>query len=193
MGIVLRGFQEELVAVGQMVLGAGCRGGERRLDAVGMGQFEGSVDLVGRDVIEALALVLLGKALPIEFRGLEQRERAHHVGLCENEGVLDATVHMALSCQVDDAIDLFLLHQAVEGVEIADVHLHELIVGLLLDVLQVGQIAGVGEFVEVDDVVVGILVHEMAHHVAPDKACAAGNYYIALHTIISSLSCSYIF
>jgi len=146
-----------------------------------MGQFEGTIYLVGRDVIEALALVLLGKALPVQLCGLEQRERAHHVGLGEGEGILDATVHMALGSEMDDTVYLLLLHQLVESIEVADVHLHELVVGLLLDVLQVGQITGISEFVEVDDVIIGVLVHEKAHHVAPDKACAASNYYIPLH------------
>ncbi len=175
MGIVLRGFQEELVAVGQMMLGAGCRGGERRLDAVRMGQFESSIHLVGRDVIEALALVLFRQRLPVEFGCLEQAQSTHHVGTGKCEGVLDAAVYVALGCQVDDAVHLFLLHQLVEGVEVADVHLHKLVVGFLLDVLQVSQIAGIGQLVEVDDVVIGVLVHKKAHHMAPNKACATSN------------------
>ena len=60
---------------------------------------------------------------------------------------------MRFSCQMDDTIDLLILHQLVESVKVADVHLHELIVGLVLNVLEVGEIASISELIEVDDVV----------------------------------------
>ncbi len=45
---------------------------------------------------------------------------------------------MALGGKVNDAVYLLVLHQLVEGVEIADVHLDKLVVRLVFDVLQVG-------------------------------------------------------
>ena len=51
--IVLRGLQEELVTISQMMLcRRGC-GGERRFNTLGMRQFECAIDLIGRDVVEA--------------------------------------------------------------------------------------------------------------------------------------------
>ena len=88
---------------------------------------------------------------------------------------------MALSGQMDDAIHLFVLHQLIEGIEVADVHLDKLVVGLVLDVLQIGEVAGIGQFVEVNDVILGILVHEQAHHVTSDEACAASNDDVSFH------------
>ena len=85
---------------------------------------------------------------------------------------------MAFSCQMDDAVDLLVLHQLVEGLKVADVHLHKLVVGLILDILQIRQVARIRQLVEVDDVVFWILVYEQAHHMAPNKACSAGNDYI---------------
>ena len=67
---------------------------------------------------------------------------------------------MALGGQMDDAVHLFLLHQLVHTVEVADVHLHKLIVGLILHVFQVGQIARIGELIEVDDMIFRVLVHK---------------------------------
>ena len=90
---------------------------------------------------------------------------------------------MALGSQVDDAIDLLLLHELVEGVEVADVHLHKLVVGAVLNVLQVSEVAGIGQLVEIDDVILGILVHKQAHHVASNEACATGNDDSSFHSL----------
>ncbi len=174
-GLVLEVLGEELFAVGQVVLAAGGLGGEGRLDALGVGHLEGAVDLVGGDVVEALALELLRQGLPVALGGLQEAEGTHHVGLCEGEGVLDAAVHMALGGEVDDAVDVFVLHQFVDTVEVADVHLDELVVGLALDVLEVGQVAGVGQFVEVDDFILGVLVDKEPYHMASDETGSAGD------------------
>ena len=167
-----------------MVLRTGCRSGERRLYALGVCQFQGSIDLIGRYVVEALAFVLLGQRFPIEFGSLQQRECSHNVGTCKGERVFYGAVHMTLGSKVDDTVHLLLLHQLIEGVEVADVHLHKLVVGLILDVLQIGKVAGIGQLVEVDDVILGILVHKQAHHVASYKACATGNDNSSFHIYI---------
>ena len=172
---VLQVLGEELLAVGQMVALGGRRGGEGRLYALGVRHLQRAIHLVGADVVEALALVLLRQRLPVELGGLQEREGAHDVGAGEGEGVLDAAVHVALGGQVDDAIDVLLLHQLVEGVEVADVHADKLVVRALLDVLQVGQVAGVSEFVEVDDVVVRVLRDEEADDMRTDEAGAASD------------------
>ena len=66
---------------------------------------------------------------------------------------------------MDDAVDVMLFHQLPDRVEVADVSLHEGIVGLVLDVLEVGQVARIRQLVEVDDVVVGIFVDKQADDV----------------------------
>ena len=67
---------------------------------------------------------------------------------------------MALGCKMYDTVDMLVLHQLVEGIEVADVHLHELIVGTVLDVLEVGKVTSIRKLVKVDDAVVRIFVHE---------------------------------
>ncbi len=51
---------------------------------------------------------------------------------------------MTLSSKVYDAINLLILHQLIESVEVADVHLHELIVRLILYVLEVCKVTCIG-------------------------------------------------
>jgi len=172
---VLRRFVEEIVAVGQVMLAGACRRGERGRNAFWVVHLESAVNFVGRNVVEALAFVLFREAFPIEFRCLEQAKRAHHVRLRKGERVLDGAVHVAFCRQVDDTVDMFVMHELVEGVEVADVHLYELVVRLALDVLEVREVARIGQLVEVDNLVFRVLVHEQANHVATNEACAAGN------------------
>ena len=82
---------------------------------------------------------------------------------------------MALGGKVYDAVDVFVLHQLIDTVEVADVHLDEAVVRLVLDVLQVSEVAGVGQLVEVDDLVFRIFVDEEADDVVADEACASSD------------------
>ena len=45
----------------------------------------------------------------------------------------------------------------------------------MLDVAEVGKVAGVGELVEVDDLVAGIFVDEQAHYVRAYESGSAGD------------------
>ena len=167
--------------------GGGGLGGEGGGDALGMGHLEGSIHLVGGDLVEALALVPLGEALPIGLGGLEQGEGAHHIGLSEGEGVLDAAVHVALGCQMDDAVHMFFLHQLQDALKVADVHLDKLVVGLVFNVLQVGQVTGIGELIQIDNPVLGVLIDEQPYDMAADETGSAGDEEGIVHYKVYSL------
>ena len=181
---VLRRLVEDVVAVSQVVLAGACGRSERGRDAFRVVHLERTVNFISGDVVETLALVLLGEAFPVELCSLKQAERTHDIRLREGERILDGAVHMAFGSEMDDAIDLLVLHELVERVEIADVHLHELVVRLALDVLEVRKVACVGELVEVDNVVLGVLVHEQTNDMASDKARAAGDDDGSFHAIL---------
>ena len=72
MRIIFCGLKEEVLTVSLVVLGRRSLGGERRLDTLGMSHRQCAIHLVGRDMVEALAIVLLGQRLPIELGGLQQ-------------------------------------------------------------------------------------------------------------------------
>ena len=165
MRIVLGSLQEELLAVSLVVLTAGCLGSERSRNALRMSHLQGTVNLIGRNVVEALTLVSFRKTLPVNLCRLEQRQGTHHVGLSESEWILDTSIYMALGSEMDDAIHLVVLHQLQHQVEIADIALNESIVRLVLDVLEVSQVACVCQLVEVDDVILRIFVHEKSYNV----------------------------
>ena len=82
---------------------------------------------------------------------------------------------MALGRQMDDAIHVLLLHQLEHPLEVADIHLHKAVVGPVLNVLEVGQVPRIGELVQVNDLILRVLVHKQAHHMAADKPGTAGD------------------
>lgn len=64
---------------------------------------------------------------------------------------------MALGCKVNDAVNIFVLHQLIECVKVANVHLHELVVWLILDVFEVGKVTCISQLVKVYDLYFGYL------------------------------------
>ena len=120
-----------------------------------------AVNLVGGDVVVADAVLA---------DGLQQAEGALHVGAQERLGVGDGVVVVALGGVVDDGV--VARHQPVQQRGVADVAHHELhaLRGKPGDVLGV---AGVGQLVQDGDVHPGVVVHDIVHEVAADKAATA--------------------
>ena len=84
---------------------------------------------------------------------------------------------MRLGGQMDETVELMLLEQLHNEVLVGDVALDEMVVGLAVNVGQILQVAGISQVVEVEDFVLGVLVHEEPHDVGSDKAGAAGDEY----------------
>jgi hypothetical protein len=82
---------------------------------------------------------------------------------------------MTLGCEMDDAVHVLILNELEHVLEVADVHADKLVVRLVFNVLQVGKVASVGEFVEVDDLILGIFIDEQTDYVRADEAGAAGD------------------
>ena len=125
--------------------------------------------------MEALALESAFGFCPGGPGGGQHGGRAHDVGFEEGHRAGDAPVDVALGGEVHHGIDVFLLHQGGHAVRIADVHLDEPVVWSPLDVLEVGQVAGVGQGVEVDDPHVGMAGDPSADHMRPDEARTTGD------------------
>ena len=116
-----------------------------------------------------------GLALPIELGSLKEGKSTHNIGTSKGERILDAAVDMTLGSKMDDAIDLFVLHQLIKGIEIADIHLDKLIVGAILDILQIGEVASISELIKVDNLIFGIFVDEQTYNMTPYEAGTAGD------------------
>ena len=92
---------------------------------------------------------------------------------------------MALGSEMDDTVNLLVLHQLIESVEVADVHLDKLIIGLVLDVLEISKITCIRQLVQVDDIILWVFVHEEANDMRANEACTASNNYISFHNNLS--------
>src|SRR5574344_1285566 len=114
-------------------------------------------------MIEKLAIELLRKSLPIQLRSLQHSQRTHHIGTGKSKRILYRTIHMTLCCQMNYTIHLFTTHQSHHSIEIAYICLNKLIVGASLQVLQVGQIACISQFIYIYNIVVRVLVDKQTY------------------------------
>ena len=82
---------------------------------------------------------------------------------------------MALGSEMYDTVNLLVLHQLIERIEVADIHLHEPVIWLILDVLEVGEIASISKLIKVDDVVFRIFVYKQANNMRANEASTTSN------------------
>jgi len=138
---------------------------------------QSTVHLIGGHLQVLLAFLPgLGVGIVPGFLGaLQQVDGAHHVALHKDFRVLDGTVHMALGSKVDDVIEIVLLEQAFHQLLIADIALHEHMAGVALHVLQVFQVACIGQLIEVDQQDLRVLLEHIMHKVGADKTGTAGD------------------
>ena len=80
-----------------------------------------------------------------------------------------------------DTVNVLFLDQCRDCFKVAYIHLHEPVVRSVLDVAEVGKVAGVCEFVNIDDAVVGVFVDKEPYNVAADEAGATGYEYVSFH------------
>ncbi len=82
---------------------------------------------------------------------------------------------MALGGKVDNIIEIILLEQAFHQLLVADIALHEHMTGVALHVLQVLQVACVGQLIQVDQQDLRVFLEHIMHKVGADKTGAAGD------------------
>ena len=78
---------------------------------------------------------------------------------------------------MDDSIDLILAHDGADRVNVTDVCLDESIIRTILYVMEIGEVSGVCELVQIDDMVVRIFIDEKTDHMTAYEAGTAGNDY----------------
>jgi hypothetical protein len=71
---------------------------------------------------------------------------------------------MTLGGKMYNAIYLMLYDYASHLVKIGDIGLDKCIVGAILYILEIGEVTGIGEFVKVYDVIIGIFVDKKSHN-----------------------------
>jgi len=82
---------------------------------------------------------------------------------------------MAFRCEVYDPVDSVCPEGFQHLLEVADVRLYEGVVRRVLDVRQVCEVPGIGQFVEVDVWLWGICGAPQPSYMAADKTGSAGD------------------
>ena len=113
---------------------------------------QSAIDLVGADVQEAEGgLVILWQTTPVGPHGFQEAEGAHHISLDEVLRAVDGAVDVAFRREVEHRARAVLGQQPVDEGAITQVALHEGVSRIALQADEVFHVAGVGEFVEVDN------------------------------------------
>ena len=123
---------------------------------------------------EARAVKYCGRAPGIE-RGLQQGERAEHVGLQERFRIGDGAVDVGLGCEMRHAGEPMLVEQAMHQRGVADVAFHELDAVTFDQRLEASDVGRIGHGVDDDQPVRRLRCAPRVHQVLPDKARAAGD------------------
>jgi len=79
---------------------------------------------------------------------------------------------------MDHPVDLVSCKHLLHLVVVANIRPHEPIIGLVLNIAQICQITGISQFIEINDTVVRILVHQQPHHMRTDKTRTSGHQQI---------------
>ncbi len=92
--------------------------------------------------------------LPTRMSGMKKRRRTEDIGADEGQGVHDRAVHMAFRGQMDHGVEVVLRKELLELGVIRNISFFEVIIRSVFDVFEVGQVAGIGQRIQVDDAIV---------------------------------------
>ena len=154
----------------------GAQGGSLHEEAF---RAQSTVDLVGGHLEVLLArFPSLGLGVVPGLLGpLQEVHGAHDVGLDEDFRVGNGPVHVALGGEVDDIVKVILLEQGRYQFLVADIPLDEDVPGVPFHALQVFQVPGVGQLVQVDQENVIVLFQHVVDEVGANEARTASYEY----------------
>ncbi len=124
-----------------------------------------AVDLVGAHLHESLVLMLAGR--------VHEHERSVDVGEDELPRRLERPVHVRLGGEVHDHVDV--RRQLSHDVGVADVAADEPEARVGADRIEIALVAGVGELVEHDHRIAGVIAEGHAHELAADESRPTGD------------------
>ncbi len=134
-----------------------------------------AVDLVGGNMVQAKgAAPGFGQVLPIGAGRLQQAVGADDIGLDKRRRPVDGTIDMGLGRQVHDRLGLEAGEHGTDPRLVGDIGLDQFVAGVGGNARQRLQVAGVGQFVEVEHLMFGVL-NQLANQRRADKAGAAGH------------------
>jgi hypothetical protein len=135
---------------------------------------ERAVDLIGGDVVEAMALDSL-LLQPHAARRAQQHMSPDDVGLDESVGAENRAIDMGLRGKVHDRVDALLPQQLLDERTVGDVAVDEAKGRLIIGHAQAGEIACIGERIEHHHTLLRMLLQPVVDEVATDESGSAGH------------------
>lgn len=164
--MVAGGFAGGIGAIGRVAVLFG-KGGVSRI--------EGTVNFVCGNVQEAKGtFAVFRQRFMVMACGFQEAEGADDVGLDEVFGAVDGAVHMAFRREVDDGPDGVFFQERRDQFEVGDIALDKAVAVIALQRSQILAVAGVGEFIQVDD---GFIrgFQPVEHEIGADKTGTTGD------------------
>src|SRR5690606_10549859 len=119
------------------------------------------VYLVSRNMIEAMLII---SPLPGATGSVEQVHGADYVGHYKSRGVTDGPVYMRFSGQVNNSIRFFRFKKFADELSVDDIAFDKTVIRPILNILQVFEVAGIGELIQIDDLIIRVGVHHPTNH-----------------------------
>ena len=111
----------------------------------------------------------------VNFGAFQQHVGAENVVLGELERVAKRVVHVGLRRKVHDGVDFLAVQHVVHEVRRANVPFHELVVGEVLEAVEVFQASHVVQLVKVDNVAIRVLLGQQNDSVAASVFISSKN------------------
>lgn len=83
---------------------------------------------------------------------------------------------MTLCRKMNHAINMFGLHQLMHHIKIAYISLQKRIVRFVLNISKIGQIACIGQFININYVIFRIFINKQSDNVRANKSSPSCNY-----------------
>ena len=109
----------------------------------------------------------------IFFRGIQQHSCSHNIGLHKNARVFNGTVYMALCREIHYNIKFFFLKQIHNKRFIRNITFDKFVIRFIFHWFQSFQIAGVGEQIQVYNLIIRVFIHHVMYKVSSDKTGTA--------------------
>lgn len=140
------------------------------------GRAQCAVYLIGAhlNILFALFPCLLPGIVPGVLRPLQKVYGAHDVRGHEDLRIRDGAIHMGFGSKVDDVIGIIIGNELCHEFLVADIPVDKDVPRVILQILQILQVSGVCQGVQVDDANVGVFVQHIVNEGRSDETRTAG-------------------
>lgn len=132
-----------------------------------------------------IELFALECTVPCSERRVEQPDSSDYVRDSELGGIVEGPVDVRFGGEVYYTVDLIALKYLREELHIEDIAFFKMVIGMLLQVAQVLEIAGVRKLVEIDDSIRWVTSDKPSDDVRSDESGSAGDQYSSSWGIVT--------